>query len=57
MTLATLGSIFIVLGIGVIAAGLALPIAYALRGRAATRPSPTRALHRAPAPRVERVSA
>jgi hypothetical protein len=58
MTLATLGSIFIVLGIAVIAAGVALPIAYGIRMRAAARPDPrTRALHRTPAPRVERVSA
>jgi hypothetical protein len=57
MTLATLGSIFIVLGIAVLAAGVALPIAYGIRRRAAARPSPRRALHRAPAAQVERVSA
>ena len=57
MTLVTLGSIFIVLGIGVIAAGLALPVAYGLKRRAAARPSPRRTLHRAPTPQVERVSA
>ena len=58
MSLATLGSIFIVLGIAVIAVGVALPIAYRIRMRAAARPSPrTRAPHRTPAPRVERVSA
>jgi hypothetical protein len=57
MTLATLGSIFIVLGIAALAAGLALPIAYSLRMRAAARPSPRRTLHRAPAAQVERVSA
>ena len=56
MTLATLGSIFIVLGIFVLAAGVALPIAYGIRQRAAARPSP-RTLNRAPAARVERVSA
>jgi hypothetical protein len=57
MTLATLGSIFIVLGIVTLAAAIALPIAYARRQRAATRPSPKRALHRAPAAQIERVSA
>jgi hypothetical protein len=57
MTLATLGSILIVLGIAVAAAGIVLPIAYGLRQRAAARPSPARTLHRAPAARVERVSA
>jgi hypothetical protein len=56
MTIATLGSIFIVLGIAALAAGVALPIAYALRMRAATRPSP-RTLNRAPAAQVERLSA
>jgi hypothetical protein len=34
MTLATLGSILIVLGIAVLAAGVALPVAYAIRMRA-----------------------
>jgi len=58
MTIATLGSILIVLGIAVLAAAVALPIVYAFRRREpAARPSPNRALHRAPAPRVERVSA
>ena len=57
MTLATLGSILIVLGIAVLAAGVALPIAYGIRLRAAARPSPGRALHRAHAAQVERVSA
>jgi len=57
MTLATLGSIFIVLGIAALAAGVALPIAYAIRMRAAARPSPRRTLHRGPAGQVERVSA
>src|SRR4051812_37869055 len=56
MTLATLGSIFIIIGIAALAAGVALPIAYALRMRAAARPSP-RTLHRAPSARIERVSA
>jgi hypothetical protein len=56
MTLATLGSIFIIIGIAALAAGVALPITYALRMRAAARPSP-RTLHRAPAAHVERVSA
>jgi hypothetical protein len=56
MTLATLGSILIILGIAALAAGVALPIAYALRLRTATRPSP-KTLHRAPSTRVERVSA
>jgi hypothetical protein len=56
MTLATLGSIFIVLGAAALAAGVALPIAYGLRLRAAARPSP-RTLHRAPAARIKRVSA
>jgi hypothetical protein len=56
MTLVTLGSIFIIIGIAALAAGVALPIAYALRMRAAARPSP-RTLHRAPAAQVERVSA
>jgi hypothetical protein len=56
MTLATLGSIFIVLGIAALAAGVALPIAYARRMRTAARPSP-RTLHRAPSAQVERVSA
>lgn len=57
MTLATLGSIFIVVGIAVLAAGVALPIAYGIRLRAAARPSHARALHRAPAAPIERVSA
>jgi ABC-type Fe3+ transport system permease subunit len=52
MTLATLGSILIVLGIAVLAAGAALPIAYALR-RAPGRP----AVGRARGARFERVSA
>jgi hypothetical protein len=56
MNLATLGSIFIVLGIAALAAGLALPIAYGLRLRATARPSP-RTPRRAPAARIERVSA
>jgi hypothetical protein len=56
MTLATLGSIFIIIGIAALAAGVALPIAYALRMRAAARPSP-RTPHRAPSAQVERVSA
>src|SRR3954453_21448234 len=56
MSLAILGSIFIVLGLAALAAGIALPIAYGLRLRAAARPSP-RTLHRAPAAQVERVSA
>jgi hypothetical protein len=57
MTIATLGSILIVLGIAVLAAAVALPIVYAFRREPAARPSPKRALHRAPAPQVERVSA
>jgi uncharacterized membrane protein len=58
MTLATLGSIFIVLGIAVIAAGVALPVAYRFRMRTENRPLTTRRRpHRAPAPQVERVSA
>ena len=56
MTIATLGSIFIVVGIAALAAGVALPIAYAIRMRAAARPGP-RTLHRATTPRIERVSA
>jgi hypothetical protein len=56
MTLATLGSILIVLGIAVLAVGLALPVVYGIRQRAAARPSP-KTLHRAPAAQVERVSA
>jgi hypothetical protein len=56
MTIATLGSILIILGIAALAAGVALPIAHALRMRAAPRPSP-RTLHRARAAQVERVSA
>jgi hypothetical protein len=52
MTLATLGSILIVLGIAALAAGVALPVAYAIRMRAAARPSPKRTLHRAPAARA-----
>jgi len=55
MTLATLGSILIVLGIAVLAAGVALPVAHALRLRAA-RPDPRRTLRRAHAS-AERVSA
>jgi ABC-type Fe3+ transport system permease subunit len=57
MTLATVGSIMIVLGVAVIAAAVALPVVYAFRRQPATRPSPKRTLHRAPAPRAERVSA
>ena len=57
MTLATLGSIFIVIGIAALAAGVALPIAYGLKLRAAARPGPRRTLHRAHATGVERVSA
>ena len=58
MTVATLGSIFIVLGIAVIAAAVALPIAYGIRMRAETRPrTARRPLHRAPAPQVERAGA
>ena len=57
MTLATLGSIFIVLGIAVLAAGAALPIAHALRLRGAARPGPRRSLQRATGAQVERVSA
>jgi hypothetical protein len=52
----TLGTLLIVIGIAALVAGLALPIAYAIRLRAAARPSP-RTLHRAPAAQVERVSA
>jgi hypothetical protein len=44
--------ILIVLGIAVLAAGVALPITYGLRMRAAARPSPTRALNRAAIPRA-----
>jgi hypothetical protein len=57
MTLGLLGSIFIVLGIIALAAGVALPITYGIRQRAAARPSPTRTPNRAPATKVERVSA
>jgi hypothetical protein len=57
MTLATIGSILIVLGIAALAAGAALPIAYAFRLRSAARPGPRRALHRAAHPHVDRVSA
>ena len=53
MTLATL---LIVIGVIALAAGLALPIAYGIRLRAAARPSP-RTLNRAPAAQVKRVSA
>jgi hypothetical protein len=52
----TLGTLLIVVGIAALAVGLALPIAYGIRLRAAARPSP-RTLNRAPAAQVERVSA
>jgi len=53
MSLATL---LIVIGAVALAAGLALPIAYGIRMRAAARPSP-KTLNRAPAARIKRVSA
>ena len=56
MTSATFGSILIALGIALLAAGVALPIAYGIRMRVAARPSPRRALHRAPATQVTRLS-
>jgi hypothetical protein len=57
MTLALLGSIFIVLGVIALAAAVALPIAYGLRLRAAARPSPAGTQNRAPAAKVPRLSA
>jgi hypothetical protein len=55
MTLALLGSIFIILGIAVLALAAALPILYGLRMRAQTARPSTSALGRAT--QVERVSA
>jgi hypothetical protein len=49
MTLALLGSIFIVLGVVALAMAVALPISYGFRQRAAARPSPRGTQDRAPA--------
>jgi hypothetical protein len=57
MTLATLGSILILLGLAVVAAGVALPVAHALRLRTAARPGPRGTLHRTATAQLERVSA
>ena len=52
----TLSSLLITVGLIILAAGFALPIAYGLRLRAAAPPSP-KTLHRAGAAQVERAGA
>jgi hypothetical protein len=52
----TLSAILIFVGLIVLAAGLALPIVYGLRLRAAARPGP-KTLNRAAPAQVDRVSA